>query len=107
MDEKDNFAVHFLDGAWSELFDVAVATSNDNDLVKPLRMVTDRRQELMHIGGTVNQHVAPMLRQATCYVWHVRASRPRETEFPDTIPGAVISRPAESNLRVGSAGNRN
>lgn len=48
MEEKGsdvNLAVHLLNDAWKDLFDVGVVVSNDTDLVTPIRMVTVERKK--------------------------------------------------------------
>ena len=97
MEEKGsdvNLAAYLLNDAWNELFDVAAVISNDTDLVTPIRMVNAERGKPVFIICPGRWQAAPKLRQAASYVRHVRAAQLRAAQFPHTLPGAGISRPA-------------
>lgn len=97
MEEKGsdvNLAAHLLNDAWKGLFDAAAVISNDTDLVTPIRIVTAERGKPVFIVCPGRWQVAPMLRQAASYVRHVRAAQLRDAQFPDTLPGTAISKPA-------------
>ncbi len=98
MEEKGsdvNLAAHLLNDAWKELFDAAVVISNDTDLVTPIRMVTAERAKPVFIVCPGRWQVAPKLRQAASYVRHVRTAQLKAAQFPDTLSGTRISKPAE------------
>ncbi len=97
MEEKGsdvNLVAHFLDGAWKGPFDSAAVISNDTDLVTPIRMVTDELGKPVFIVCPGRWHVAPKLKQVASHERHVHDSQLRAAQFPDTIPGTAISRPA-------------
>jgi len=98
MEEKGsdvNLAMHLLDDAWNGLFDVAALISNDTDLVMPIRMVTAERGKPVCIVCPGHGQVASKLRQVASCVRHAHAAQLRATQFPDTLPGTAISKPAE------------
>ena len=98
MEEKGsdvNLAVHLLNDAWNGLFDAAAVMSNDTDLVTPIRMVTAERGKPVFIVYPGRWQVAPMLKQAASHVRHAHAAHLRAAQFPDTLPGTAISKPAE------------
>ena len=98
MEEKGsdvNLAVHLLNDAWKGLFDAAAVISNDTDLVTPIRMVTAERGKPVFIVCPGRWQAAPKLKQAATYVRHVRAAQLKAAQFPDTLPGTTISKPAQ------------
>ena len=97
MEEKGsdvNLAAHLLNDAWKGLFDAAAVISNDTDLVTPIRMVTVERGKPVFIVCPGRWQVAPKLKQAATYVRHVRAGQLKVAQFPDTLSGTGISKPA-------------
>ena len=97
MEEKGsdvNLAAHLLNDAWQDLFESAVVISNDTDLVVPIRMVTEELKRPVLVGCPVRWQVAPQLRSVATHVRHIRASMLRAAQFPDTLPGTAIAKPA-------------
>ena len=97
MEEKGsdvNLAAHLLNDAWQDLFESAVVISNDTDLVVPIRMVTEELKRPVLVGCPVRCQVAPQLRSVATHVRHIRASMLRAAQFPDTLPGTAIAKPA-------------
>ncbi len=97
MEEKGsdvNLAVHLLNDAWNDLFDAAAVISNDTDLVTPIRMVTEERDKPVFIVCPGRWQVASKLRQAASYVRHVRVDQLKAAQFPHTLPGTEIFKPA-------------
>ena len=97
MEEKGfdvNLAVHFLNDAWKGPFDAAAVISNETDLVTSIGMVTAERGKTVFMVCPGRWQVAPKLRQTASYVRHVRAAQLKAAQFPDTLPGTAISKPA-------------
>ena len=97
MEEKGsdvNLAAHLLNDAWKGLFDAAAAISNDTDLVTPIHMVTAERGKPVFVVCPSRWQVAPKLSQAASHVRRVRAAHLKAAQFPDSLPGAEISKPA-------------
>ena len=97
MEEKGsdvNMAAHPLNDAWQDLFESAVVISNDTDLVVPIRMVTEELKRSVLVVCPGRWQVAPQLRNAATHVRHIRAAVLRAAQFPDTLPGTAIAKPA-------------
>ena len=97
MEEKGsdvNLAAHLLNDAWKDLFDAAVVVSNDTDLVLPIRMVTQERRRPVFVVCPGRWQIAPQLRRAASHVRHIRPAMLKAAQFPATLPGAAISKPA-------------
>ncbi len=97
MEEKGsdvNLAVHLLNEARNGLFDAAAVISNETDLGTPIQMVTAERGKSVFIVCPGCWQVAPKLRQAASYVRYVRSAQLRAAQFPNTLPGTAISKPA-------------
>jgi hypothetical protein len=88
-----NLASHLIRDACQGEFDVAAVLSNDTDLVEPVRIVT---QELGLPVGLLCPVPTPATGLATVasFIRHVRIQHLQSSQFPDTIPGFAINRPA-------------
>lgn len=87
-----NLAVHLVNDAWHDRFDVAVVLSNDNDLLEAIRIV---RQERGKKVGIINPHrdPNPQLHSQVDFVRQLRATDLASAQFPDQIPGTNIHKP--------------
>ena len=83
-----------VNDAWQGLFASAVVISNDTDLVLPIRMVTEELKRPVLVVCPGRWQVAPQLRKAATRVRHIRAAMLRAAQFPDTLPGTAIAKPA-------------
>ena len=98
MEEKGsdvNLAAHLLNDTWQDLFGAAVVISNDTDLVVPIRMVTEERKRPVFVVCPGRWQVAPQLRQVASHVRHIRPAILRAAQFPGTLPGTAITKPAD------------
>ena len=98
MEEKGsdvNLAAHLLNDAWQDLFEAAAVISNDTDLVVPIRMVTEERKRPVFVVCPGRWQVAPQLRQVASHVRHIRRAILRAAQFPETLSGTAISKPAD------------
>lgn len=88
-----NLASHLIHDACLGRFDVAAVLSNDTDLVEPIRIVT---RELGLPVGLLCPTPKPAdgLAQVASFIRHIRAQHLQAAQFPDTIPGSTITRPA-------------
>lgn len=89
-----NLAAYLLNDAWKGLFDVAVVITNDTDLVVPIEVVTKESNRPVYVVCPSPRHMAPQLRNVATYVRHIRRSMLKAAQFPDTLPGTRISKPA-------------
>ena len=97
MEEKGSdvsLAVHLLNDAWENLFDVAVVVSNDTDLVTPIRMVTQERGKVVYVVCPGRWPVAPKLQNVASHVRHIRLSMLKAAQFPHRVPNTNIVKPA-------------
>ena len=97
MEEKGsdvNLAAHLLNDAWQDLFEAAAVVSNDTDLVTPIRMVTRERKHPVFVLCPGRWQIAPQVREAASHVRHIRPAMLRSAQFPDTLPGTRIAKPA-------------
>lgn len=97
MDTKEkgsdvNLAVHLLNDAWQNLYDVAAIISNDSDLVTSVQMV--RRQRMKKVGF-INPHhkQAAELSAESDFSHQLRQSDLAASQFPPSIPGTAITKP--------------
>ena len=97
MEEKGsdvNLAAHLLNDAWEDQFEAAAVISNDTDLVTPIRMVTQERSKTVYIVSPGRRGVAPKLDQVASHKRHIHKAMLKQAQFPDTLPGIAISKPA-------------
>ncbi|WP_419935163.1 NYN domain-containing protein [Candidatus Palauibacter sp.] len=88
-----NLAAHLLNDAWGDRFEAAAVISNDTDLVTPIRMVTQERGKTVFIVCPGRGRVAQKLDQVASHKRHIRTAMLGKAQFPDTLPGTVISKP--------------
>jgi uncharacterized LabA/DUF88 family protein len=101
MEEKGsdvNLAVHLLNDAWLNAFDVAAVVSNDSDLVEPIRIVAAQLKKPVYLLTPPNAFGAsPALRKVATYSRHIHKSHLQAAQFPDSIlsagTGEAIQRP--------------
>ena len=96
MEEKGsdvNLAVHLLNDAWMDRFDVAAVVSNDTDLVEPIRMVSVERGKEVIAVCPRRSMTAPMLKSVASRVRYIRTRMLEVSQFPTRIPGTSIMRP--------------
>ena len=80
-----NLAVHLVNDAWENNFDVALVLSQDTDLIEPLRMVSRGRKKtvgLIWLDGRRPDH--GMVSAAT-FVRHLTAADLAASQLPDRI----------------------
>ena len=97
MEEKGsdvNLAAYLLNDAWKGLFDVAVVITNDTDLVVPIEIVTKELNRPVYVVCPSPRHMAHQLRNVATYVRHIDRPTLKAAQFPDTLPGTRISKPA-------------
>jgi uncharacterized LabA/DUF88 family protein len=88
-----NLASHLIRDACQGKFDVAAVLSNDTDLVEPIRIVTRELGLPVGLLCPVPKPAAGLV-QVASFLRHIRAHHMVGSQFPDTIPGSVVSRPS-------------
>jgi hypothetical protein len=88
-----NLSSHLVRDAFQGKFDAAAVLSNDTDLVEPIRIVT---QEIGLPVGLLCPVPKPAtsLAQVASFIRHIRPQHLATSQFPDSIPGTSITRPA-------------
>jgi hypothetical protein len=89
-----NLAAHLLNDAWEDRFDAAAVISNDTDLVTPIQMVTQERGKTVFVVSPGRWGVASKLEQVASHKRHIRNAILKRAQFPDTLPGTAITKPA-------------
>lgn len=87
-----NLAVHMLNDAWKDMFDVAVVLSNDSDLAEPMRLV----REMGKVVGLATPEGRPVSKELKGYANFMRPVRigaVRRCQMPSPIPGTNIRKP--------------
>lgn len=87
-----NLAVHLVNDAWQNRFDVAVVVSNDSDLVEALSIVRD-------MGKTVGlltcvHRPAQELRRIAQFHRRIKTTHLKNSQLPNPIPGTSIRKPS-------------
>lgn len=87
-----NLAVHLVNDAWHDRYDIAVVLSNDSDLLEAIKIV---RQERGKKVGIINPHrdPNPQLHSQADFVRQLRAADLATAQLPDQIPGTKIHKP--------------
>ena len=99
-----NLAVHMVNDAWKNLYDVAVVVSNDSDLIEALKIVRgDCKKQIFLISPDKN--VNPEMRKHADFVRELRISHLAQAQLPNHIPFTSISKPELWNCRDFKTGN--
>ena len=91
-----NLAVHLLNDAWADRFDVALVLSQDTDLTEPLRILTHERGKKVGLVWLDSRQPDAGMKAASSFVLHVRPAALRVAQFADPLPratGASIVKP--------------
>ncbi|MGA2030223.1 MAG: NYN domain-containing protein [Verrucomicrobiota bacterium] len=87
-----NLAVHMVNDAWQDCYDVGILISNDTDLLEAVKAV---RQTCKKKIGIINPHKDPNpeLHKEADFVRQIRTNHLAAAQFPDRIPNTKISKP--------------
>jgi uncharacterized LabA/DUF88 family protein len=90
-----NIAVHLLNDAWHNLYDIAVLVSNDSDLALSLKIVrTQLNKKICLVKPvTVHSHCPELLNNADEFR-SIRKNRLQSCQLPDKIPGTNLKKPS-------------
>lgn len=93
-----NLAVHLINDAWRNEFDVALVFSNDSDLAGAIKMVRDEHGKAV---GIVNPHAlrgrrsSQELKNVSTFERHLRKRHLRTCQMPNPIPGTNLQKPRD------------
>ncbi|MDP2329221.1 MAG: NYN domain-containing protein [Reyranella sp.] len=91
-----NLAVHLVNDAWSNHFDVALVLSQDTDLIEPLRMVSKGVGKPVGLVWLDGRRPDRGMANASSFVRHVSHADLIASQFPAQIarnPGSPIIKP--------------
>ncbi len=95
-----NIAVHLLNDAWLNLYDVGVLVSNDTDLAQAMALVQNDCGKtvglispVFHKGRRVSEH----LKRLADFQKSIRKSALRKAQLPSPISGTGLHRPKTWN----------
>ena len=88
-----NLASHLIHDGWKGEYEAAVVVTNDTDLEEPIRIVA---QELRKPVGLICPKGDPAshLKKVATFIRRINNSRLARNQFPVTIPGTSIRKPA-------------
>lgn len=91
-----NLAVHALNDAWLDAYDCAVVVSNDSDLAESLRLIRSQHRKVVGVvtPGAPTRATSKQLRVCADFIRPIRTWMLRDSQLPNTIPGAGITKPA-------------
>ena len=89
-----NLAVNLINDGWKGEFDAMAVVSNDTDLVPAIDVVVSELDIPVFVVCPQKRRVSPELEKAATYVRHINRSALARSQFPETLPGTAIQRPA-------------
>ncbi len=88
-----NLAVHLLNDACKDAYDVAFVMSNDSDLAEAIKLVVKDHDKPVGLIVPGNSPAAAKLRAVSNQIYHSRVGRMGQHQMPTTIPGTSIHKP--------------
>jgi len=94
-----NIAVHLVNDAWKNEYDVALLISNDNDLERAVKIVTEERNKIVLVvnpacAGNRPNHAKKLNNVSTTSVYF-QSSIFADCLLPESIPETTIVKPSE------------
>jgi hypothetical protein len=80
-----NLAVHLVNDAWENRFDVALVLSQDTDLIEPLRIVSQGRKKIVGLIWLDSRRADGGMARAASFVRHVTAADLAASQLPNPI----------------------
>lgn len=91
-----NLAVHLVNDAWLNKFDCAVVISGDSDLAESIRLVRQHHpRKTVGVISPGKRSMSKELIKAATFVRAVSTASLAAAQFPATIPGTSIRKPAD------------
>jgi uncharacterized LabA/DUF88 family protein len=97
-----NIAVHLLNDAWLDLYDVGVLVSNDTDLAQAMTLVKRDCGKTVGLVSPVckkDRRVSEHLRRLADFQKSIRKSALPRAQLPSPIPGTGLHRPKKWNRK--------
>ena len=80
-----NIAVHLLNDAWSNLFDVALVISNDSDLAEAVRLARDRGKPIGVVNPSATDKMSYEVHRIASFKRRIEAKHLRRSQLPDPV----------------------
>jgi uncharacterized LabA/DUF88 family protein len=95
-----NLAIHLVNDAWLNVYDVAVVVSNDADLAGAISMVTQERKKpvcLIPPISNPDRKMSHPLQQSATFIKNFRKSTLAECQLPNPVTkgGLILHKPKE------------
>jgi uncharacterized LabA/DUF88 family protein len=88
-----NLAVHLLNDAWSNAFDVALVISNDSDLAEAIALAAKRGLPVGVANPCQSNRMNARLHAVATFRRQIERKHLSKSLLPDPIPGTTISKP--------------
>lgn len=89
-----NLAVHLLNDAWEDSYEVAMVVSNDSDLGESLRLAKEVHQkEIILVNPNNKAYTTRDLAKHANKVYKIKENIIEESQLPDHIPGTNLHKP--------------
>ena len=92
-----NLAIHMLNDAWLDRFDIAAVLSNDSDLAESFRLVRARGKKVCFLKQELAGTTSNKLKQSASYLKAIRLGMLKNSQLPDQIPETNIHKPPSWN----------
>lgn len=83
-----NLAVHLVNDAWHDRFDIALVMSQDTDLIEPIKIVSRELGKTVVLVWLDGRQPSHRLASAATYVRHARSADFSASLFPNPLPRA-------------------
>ncbi len=92
-----NIALHVLNDAWLDRYDIAIIVSNDSDLLEAIQLVKKHHKE-KKVGVALpllneNRNPSRVLTNNADFVKHIRRHVLESSQLPNPIPGTSLYQP--------------
>jgi uncharacterized LabA/DUF88 family protein len=90
-----NLAVHLVNDAWSDIFDVALVISNDSDLAESVKLARNRGKPVGVVNPSATDKMCYELHRIASFKRRIEAKHLRRSQMPNSIvtPGGNINKP--------------
>lgn len=91
-----NLAVHLVNDAWENAFDVALVISNDSDLAEAIRIARTKGKPVGVVNPTADPAVKmnAVLHSAASFIRRIEAKHLKAAQLPVAFPAISVVKPA-------------
>jgi uncharacterized LabA/DUF88 family protein len=88
-----NLAVHMLQDAWLDKYDIAAVLSNDSDLAESFKFVKEQGKKVCFLKQGLAEKHSHKLTSSSSFIKEVRMGMLKKSQLPNPIPGTNIHKP--------------